>query len=174
MEKLFSRILGTPVLQDGLRPITSVKDVVVDPENGKVIAFVVNINQNKIITPIDVVEWKGDFLKVHPGEVIIDGHEVLRVERVQKAGIRIERNRVVSKDGMFLGRVYDFSVDTNAMALKNLYVAKDILGLLRYEKKIIEWKEILEITAKKIVVKSGMQKIEVEEKMPEFRTPEVA
>lgn len=174
MEKLFSRILGTPVLQDGLRPITTVKDVVVDPENGKVIAFVVNVNENRIISPIDVTEWKGDFLKVHPGEVMIEGDEVLRVDKVQREGIRIERNKVVSKDGMFLGRVYDFSVDTNAMAIKNLYVAKDILGLLRYEKKIIDWKEILEITAKKIIVKSGMQKIEVEEKMPSFETPEVA
>ncbi len=159
MEKLYSQIIGTPVLQDGVRPITTLKDLVVDPENGKVVGFIVDINKNMIISPIDIVEWHGDVVRVHPGEVIIEAADVLRVDNVQKSEIRIERSRVVTKDGLFLGKVYDFSIDTSSAALKNLYVAKDVLGLVRYEKKIIDWKEIVEILPRKIVVKSGLETV---------------
>jgi len=160
MEVLFSDIVGMRVVADEVQPLSTVKNLVIDPENGKILAYVVDAFRNKIICPIDVVEWKSAVLRVHDADAIIDGNEVMRVEKVQNDGIQILGSKVETEEGMLLGRVYDYSVDNASESLKNLYVAKGLLILFRCEKKIISWQNILEILPGRIVVKSGLVTIE--------------
>lgn len=165
MEKLYSKTIGTPVVEDHMRPITTVRDLVFDPENGKLLAFVVNENKGLVIVPVDVLAWY-DVLRVHDREAIIDAEEVLRVEKFLKGEVRILQNRVETKAGKYLGRVYDMAINNKSFMLEKLFIAKGFLGLVRYETRIIPYKSILEITAEKILVKDDMGKIEVEEKVP--------
>ncbi len=159
-----------PVVEDdGIRALTTVKDMVVDQESGKVLAFVVNVGQNLIITPMDVLSWH-DVLHIRSREEIISGDDVLRVQMVQKGGSRIFHNRVETKDGKYLGKVVDYSIDSNLMDLKKLFVARDILGLIRYDGRVIPAKNILEILPEKIVVKDDLAM--VKEKVKEKRTME--
>lgn len=156
MEKLYTKIIGTPVFDEEVKhPITAVKDIVIDPETGKLLALIVNLSRNLVIAPQDILYW-GDQIQVHTHDSIIEGNEILRVEEVQKKGIRIFNNRVVTKDGKDLGKVYDFTIDSRETALKKLYVAKSILGLVRYDGRIIPAKEIVEILPRKIVVNSDL------------------
>lgn len=167
MERFYSKIVGSPVRDDGVRPITTVKDLVVDPETGKVIAFVVDLRRNLIITPIDVAEWH-DALKIHHDDAIIDGNEVLRVEEVQRSGIHIIDSRVETRSGVFVGKVHDFSVDGKMMTLHKLYVSKGFLGLVRYDNRIITADQIVEIVPGKVIVKDEMIAVREEagEKIP--------
>lgn len=160
MEQVFSEIVGTLVMADDVQPLTTVKNMVIDPENGKILAFVVDAYRNRIIAPIDVVEWRKGIMRVHNSEAIIDGDEILRVETVQESGIKLIGSKVESEDGFELGRVYDYTIDDKSLSLKNLDVAKGLIILFRYEKKIISWKDIIEILPEKIVVKSGLVKAE--------------
>lgn len=156
MERFYSKILGTAVIcDDGLRPLTSIKDVVIDPENGKVIAFVVNLNGKLVISPIDIESWH-DLIKVHSEEVIISSDEILRVQEVMKRGIHIYGSKVMTKNGDYLGKVKDFSIDSNGLGLLKIYAAKDILGLIKYDSRIISYKNILEILPHKIIVKENL------------------
>ena len=166
MQKLYSNILGTPVFdQDGGRPITTVRDLVVDPESGKLIAFVVNQSKNLIITPVDILFWK-EILKVRDRDAIISASEVLRVESVQKNGIHFFHNKVETKSGKFLGKVVDFEIDTNLYVLARIHVAKGFLGLIKYDSRIIPADHIVEVLEDKIVVKDDFQEVkqETEEK----------
>ncbi len=164
MERFYSKISGTPVMEDdAMRPLTTIKDVLIDSETGKVIAFIVNLSKNLIITPMDILSWH-DAIHVHDRDSIIEGNEVLRVENVQKSGTRVIHNRVETKDGKYLGKVVDFSIDSHSMDLKKLYVAKGFLGLFRYESRIIPAKNIIEILPEKIVVKEDLAVIKQEEK----------
>jgi len=156
MEQLLSEIIGTPVMVEDVRPLTSVKNLVIDNESGKILAFVVDAHKNKIIAPIDVIEWRRRIIRIHNHESIIDGDEVLRVKKVQETNIKILGSKVETVDGLELGRVYDYSVDNKNLCLKNLYVAKGIVMFFRYEKKIISWKHIVEILPGKIIVKDGL------------------
>lgn len=168
MEKFYTKIVGTPVVEDDKsRPITTVKDVLVDPEKGKLIALIVDVGSNLIITPMDILSWH-DVIQVHNRDVIVEGSEVMRVEAVQKGGIKILHNRVETKEGKYLGKVADFAVDTHVMELKRIFVAKGFLALFRYESRIIPVKNILEILPDKIVVKDdiGAVKEEAKEKAP--------
>ncbi len=152
MEKMYSHILGTPVYEDdALRPVTSVKDVVMDPENGKMAALVVNINRALIITPIDIYSW-GDTIKINNRENIISAKEVMRVEELLKRNVRIFGNKVYNKEGDYLGKVYDFTLDSSNFNLNKIYVSKTFFGLLKLSSRIIAAKNIIEILPEKIVV----------------------
>jgi len=168
MERSYSKIIGTSVFNDSTRPITTVKDLIIDPETGKILAFVVNINKKLIITPLDVLSW-GESIKVHNGEAIINANEVLRVENVLKNQIKVISNKVYTKNDEYLGKVIDFSVDNKSYLLKSLYVAKGILGLLRYQSRIIPYKDIIEIKKDKIIVKDVMKKIKESEEEQSIR-----
>lgn len=163
MERIYSNIIQTPVYDDGIRPLTSVKDVLVDPETGKIIALIVNPNENLVIIPIDIVSWKGA-INIHHADHIINADEVLRVTEVQKMNIPIFHNNVETKSGKRLGKVVDFSVDADDLVLRKLYVAKEFLGLVRFENRIIPAKNIIEILEGKIVVQDDLAAIKEEER----------
>ncbi|MDA1060179.1 MAG: PRC-barrel domain-containing protein [bacterium] len=163
MHRLYSKIIGTPVYDDSVRPLTTVKDLIIDTETGKLLAFVVNQSKNLVIVPIDVVSWT-EVIKINNIDSIIDGNDVIRISEVQKRGINLIHNKVETKNGEKLGKVNDFSVDTDILMLQKLYVSKGILGLVRYESRIISAKDIIEILPDKIVIKDNTK---IKEKIKE-------
>lgn len=117
---------------------------------------------------MDVISWH-DVLHICNRDSIIHGDDVLRVQTVQKSGGKIFGNKVETKDGKYLGKVMDYVIDDHLMVLKQLFVAKGLLGLVRYDSRIISAKNILEILPDKIVVKDDLGTVkvaEVKEKRP--------
>lgn len=166
MERFYSKIVGMPVLVDGsLRPITSVRDLVIDPDNGKVLAFVTDLVRNLVIMEIDVVKI-GAAILIHDHNSVIEGQEVVKVDRIQQKGCRYIEAPVETESGEKLGKVYDLTVDLKQMKVKNLYVAKGFLGLVRYMSRIIPANQIVEVLEDKIVVKDSVVTVKDEEKMP--------
>ena len=163
MIRSYSKIIGTPVLIDSIRPVTTVKDLVMDPESGKLIAFVVDINRKKIIVPMDVLSWH-EIIKIHSPADMIALEDVLRVEEVIRSGRKFMKAKVESKDGVYLGRVQDIAVNSKSFAIESMFVAKGIAGLLRYGSRIIQAKDIIEVLEDKIVVKENLRTIKKDNK----------
>jgi uncharacterized protein YrrD len=163
MEKLYSNIVGMPIFEDGhIHPITSVKDVVMDTERGKIIAVIVDTNKRKVIAPMDIISM-GDVLKIHHEAAIIDEDDIIRIKEIREQKTFLFKNTVETREGHYLGKVYDFAVDMSTLHLQKIFVAKGILGIFRYSSKIIPAKKILEILPNKIIVENGVGKaIEVE------------
>ena len=162
MERLFTHIIGTPVVDDDLkRPIALIRDVVIDPERGVIVALIVNGNKNLVIAPVDILSW-GDTIRIHSRDAIVEGNEILRVAEVQKKGIKIFHNRVETGKKEYIGEVIDFSIDSHSLTLKKIYTSKSFLGLIRYDSRIIPAKNIEEILIDKIIVKGNFQKVREE------------
>jgi uncharacterized protein YrrD len=151
------------VLIDSIRPITTVKDLVMDPESGKLIAFVVDINRKKIIVPMDVLSWH-EILKIDSPHDIVALEEVLRVEEVIKSGRGLVRTRVESQDGAYIGKVIDFAVNSKTYDLNSIFVSKGFLGLLRYDSRVIRAKDIVEVLEDKIIVKENIKTVKEKNK----------
>jgi len=165
MEKFYSNIVGMPVIEDDVfRAITTIKDVIIDPESGKVVAFSVDIRRNLVIAPVDIISI-GEFLKIHSVESIAEGSDILRVDIVQKKGIKIIHNRVETKNNEYIGNVVDFSIDAKTFTLKRLFTAKSFLGLIRYDQRIILEKNIIEILPDKIIVKENLKTAKEEKRV---------
>ncbi len=166
MERLYSNMIGTPVVEDDeIRPFTSIKDLIIDPDNGSLVAILVDINKNLIITAVDVYKW-GDVLKVGDRNAVIEGKDVLRVEEIQKRGRFLPHSKVYTKNGVYLGKIIDFSLDSNDLGLRTLFVAKDFLGLLRYGNRLISFKDIVEVLPGKVIVKNDLAVVEEDKEMP--------
>lgn len=162
MERFYTQILGSPVRDGDVRPLTTVRDVLIDPSNGRVCSLEVDSGKNMVVTPIDIISWH-DGIVINGADSIVPAEDILRVSEILKQNIRIHKSAVESKNGTYLGKVFDFSIDPKSFDLKKLYVAKNILGLVRYDKRIIPSKDIIEILSGKIIVKSDKAAIEAKE-----------
>ena len=155
MERLLSNIVGIPVYEDdGHRPLTTVRDVIIDPESGVFLGVITNIGKNEIIAERDMLSL-GEVIKIHGRDSIIPAEDVFRIDEVLKSGKRIFGNKVVTENGENLGKVFDLAIDKNTMALSKIFTAKGLLGLFRYDTRIISAKNIVEVLPHKIVIKGG-------------------
>ncbi len=163
MEKYYKQILGTPIQQDDIpRPISSVKDLILDPESGKLVAIVVDINNDQVISASDILKW-GAMVKVPISDVIVDAEEILRIEEIRRNELKIIRNKVFTEKGDFLGKVVDYSIETSSLILNKIYVQKTFLGLISFKSRLIPANKIVEIRKNKIIVKNDMVTIKKED-----------
>jgi sporulation protein YlmC with PRC-barrel domain len=162
-------IIGTPVLsqRDGHR-IGTIKLPLIDPETGKLLALVVKVLKRRIIVPYDILKW-GKSIEVHDGSAIIDADEILRVHSLLENYNPLIGRRVETKSGIYLGKVFDYELDTQSLSLNKLMVAKEFI-IFKYSPSVVTWKHIIEIQDKKIIVKDrGVKALAQEEELKRAR-----
>lgn len=144
-------MIGFPVFDEfSNSQIALIQDIIIDPETGKVLAFL--IKNNRIIAPLDV-QRINSALSIENSDRILPLDDILRVYEVYKMKVDIIGAKVITeRKKLYLGRVFDFAIDTTHMTLTNIYVAK-IFFLFRFEEKIISYKNIVRINKNTIIVK---------------------
>jgi sporulation protein YlmC with PRC-barrel domain len=162
MQKLYSQLIGMPVFDEyAATSIALVRDIILDPENGNVLAFA--IKNEHIIVPIDI-ERLGSNLVIKERSHIVPMDEVLRVAEVARRNVRIIGARVITQHSKtYLGRVVDYEIDTRAMMLTAIHVAKTFL-FFHFSEKIIPHRAIVKINRDTIVVKDARTTAAVKEK----------
>ena len=163
MDKYFNQIIGTDIVTENGTLVGRVGDMVIDPDTGKVLGFLLGFKNKKIITPVDVLSWNQRMI-IHDIDDVFDLEEIIKAEKVVKRNVCIMQNKVVTKGGLYLGKVYDFSVHHQMFILTKILITKSFLGIFNYDKKIVAHHNILEIKQEKIIVKDPIQLIPVREK----------
>lgn len=165
MRKLYSQLIGLPVFDEssgGNSPLALIRDIILDPENGKILAFVVR--NNRVIVPFDV-ERLNSGLFIGDRDRIVPMDDVLRVHQVAQWHIDLIRARVVTeREKRFLGRVVDYEIDTSHMSLTHIQVAK-LFFFFRFQERLISLKNIIRIEKHTIIVKD-IKELTVKEKSP--------
>lgn len=154
MEYLYSKIISLPVFAaDSLRPLCTIRDILMDPESGKVVAFLVDLRKGLIITVNDIVAVKHG-IWIRESEDIIPIEDMLRADKVYKDYGSFFKKKVRTENGKSLGVVVDMTIDEHSFILNKLYVAKGFAGIVQFDARIIPAKNIIEVTRDKIVVKN--------------------
>lgn len=151
MHKLYSELIGLSVFDEySSAPLALIRDILIDPENSKVIAFIVK--NNRIIVPLDVERFgRGLFIKDQ--NHIVPTDDVLRVAEVVERKTKILGTRVITQNTkIYLGRVVDYEIETRGMMLASIHVAKTFL-FFRFQEKIISHRSIVKINQESIIVK---------------------
>lgn len=156
MKKLYSQLLGMPILEEaGKQSIASIRDVIIDPENGAVLAFAVG--RKKIVASKDI-SFLHDIAFIADRDDVIAADEILRVEEVLRRKIFLPGSRVVAqREKVELGRLVDFEIDLQHMRLHSIEVARIFL-VFQFDRKIIPASEIVRIERGKVIVKSSTSK----------------
>ncbi len=154
MQKNYSELIGMPVATEySPSPVALIRDIIIDPENGKVLAFMVR-NQ-RIIVPLDIVAVNRALI-IADKDHILHLNDVLRVQTVYERKIGLIGARIITeKEKAFLGRVVDYEIDTKHMILTQIHAAKTIF-FFRFQERFIPRKRIVRIDKHTIVVKEPL------------------
>jgi sporulation protein YlmC with PRC-barrel domain len=156
MDRYYTQTVGMPIMTEGGYKLGRVHDIAMNTDTGKIVGFFVDPGGKKVLAPIDVIHW-GSALTVHDEEAILESEEIHQVMEALKKGIRVIRNRVVTKSGEDLGQVVDFAVNDKFFTLTKLIVAKNFLGLFYHRKRMIPSLDVIEIKKDRIIVKDPLK-----------------
>jgi len=153
MEYAYSKIIGLPVFEaENMRPVFLVKDVIVDPESGRIVAFLADEKRNIVITPHDILAIKHG-LWIRDVDDLCTVEDVLRVDKIVNDFGSFFMKKVVTESGKMLGKVVDMYFDSQIVQLNKIQIAKNILGFIQYDARILPVKNIIETTKDAIIVK---------------------
>lgn len=174
MEKTYSEIIGTPVVVEGAGRVTRITDVLLNPKDGRVVAFFTG--KMKVISPMDIIFF-GKAITIGHYEDIIDAEDLLKIKEIISNDIRLLKSKVETKKGYYLGKLYDYYIDTSAYALTKIIVYKSFFGILKSADRLIPARDIVEIKKDLVIVQNRHAKKPVgvkEEKKVQKLYPDVA
>lgn len=163
MDRYYTQTIGVPVHTTSGGQAGRVIEIVIDPETGKIAGFLLSPRGQYVVAPSDIVFWD-EHLFIHDEDDILETDEILKVQEILKKNIPIFGNKVYTKSGKYMGKVYDIGIHPKFFTLTKLAVAKNILGLFPYEEKLISFSDIVEITHDKVTIKDSDAKITEKEK----------
>ncbi len=164
MDRYYSQTIGSEVFTTAGIIVGRVVDIAIEPETGKIVGFLLTPNGRYVIAPSDMLFWD-KHLFIQEEEDILETNEIIKVQEVLQKNIPILHNKVYTKKGLYIGKVYDIAMNPKLFVVTKLAIAKNILGIFPYDEKIIAHQDILEIKPDRIIVKDLEAKIPVKEKI---------
>jgi uncharacterized protein YrrD len=119
--------------EDTLSKVGIIKQIIVDPENGQLLGFLVSqglFGGVKALSIIDVQYWDTAGLITKTEENLVDPNEIIRIKNVLDRNIILFDMPAETEDGISLGIIEDFLIETETGSVLKYYL-KDILGKSR-------------------------------------------
>src|SRR5579883_3084023 len=163
MDRYYTQTIGTPVLTTSGIPVGRIFEIVIDPDNGKLVGFLLAPLGRYVIAPTDILLWD-QHIFIHDEDDILETAEILKVHEILSKNIAILRKKVFTQSGKYIGKVYDIGINPKLFIMTKLAVAKNIAGLFPFDEKIIAHKNIVEIKKDRIIVKDDNATVHAKEK----------
>lgn len=174
-----SRFIGTTVLsvQAG-GPIASVSDIIVDPDNLKIIGLKLSgpLVRGANILDINSVREYSEYGMVIDGidELVAPG-DVIKIEKVLSLNFNLIGLKVETKKHTKLGHIIDYTLDPNAFIVRQIIVKRPLIKSFVDPELTISRNEIIEVNDYKIIVKDEEKTLksraEHEDFIPNFVNP---
>ncbi len=158
MNKFASEIISKKVILKRERAIVGiVNEIVIDPANGNFVGIIIQEsfgnNVLKALAEKDIIAFGIDFILISEYSALGEVNEIVRIKNIVDTKIKIVKNKVITEGGLYLGRVYDYTLDLDAKRLSRLYVKHPFfLGGELFENKIISCDQIISIEKDKVLV----------------------
>jgi len=160
---LGTRLLNTPVmsLQTGGR-LASTQKPIINPSNLKIVAFEVEgqlLSERPALLRVDDIREMGRVgMIVNSNDEFIGVHDVIKIEKLYELGFPLVGMVVIDETRRRLGKVEDYTVDTDSFVIQQLNIHRGFFKGLTDTGLLISRHQIIEINDNEIVVKSGAQK----------------
>jgi sporulation protein YlmC with PRC-barrel domain len=113
--------------------IGTTKSAIIDPENLNIIAYAVDGPAIKndpeignILDVNDVRELGPEGLIINSSDVLVNREDVIRINEVMKLNFNLVGLKVVTKNGKKLGKVVDYTFDSNSFMIYQLIVHRPV------------------------------------------------
>jgi len=155
MLQLSGMLLNRPVLS--LRTSTQVAITlapIINPSNLKIEGFYCQDTSRKqlVLVAQDVRDILPQGIVVNDQDVLTDPEELVRLQNTMQLNFELIGKPVVTTEKQKLGKVEDYSTETESLFVKKLYVAQPLFKNFSGGNLAVDRTQIVEITDKRIVV----------------------
>jgi sporulation protein YlmC with PRC-barrel domain len=170
-----SKLIDMPVgAIDEQAKIGKVADIVINPEDGKLLGFIVSsglLGFHKLtIGWPDVIECDENGLVIQTSGNLMPIADNVRIAKAVENEFTLDNIPVETKSGHRLGNLYDYAVNMELGSLTKIYVRQ----LLPPQDRIISRSNIIAITKEKIIVRNLPAKVKVKAEAGVSAIPEPA
>ena len=174
-----SRFIGTTVLsvQAG-GPIASVSDIIVDPDNLKIIGLKLSgplVRGANILDINSVREYSEYGMVIDSIDELVAPGDVIKIEKVLSLNFNLIGLKVETKKHTKLGHIIDYTLDPNAFIVQQIIVKRPLIKSFVDPELTISRNEIIEVNDYKIIVKDEEKTLksraEHEDFIPNFVNP---
>ncbi len=154
---LHERLVNTPVmsLQTGAM-IARAEQPIIDPRNLFVLAFYCSGSgldvKPAVLHSADIRETGPMGFIVDSAERIMSPDDLVRLQEVMKFKFKLIDKEVVDDTGQKMGKVIDYTVDTESFYVMKLHVRPHFWQALQTAEVLIDRKQIKDVTDKQIIV----------------------
>ena len=173
-----SKVANMPILSLHVGgPIAEIREAVIDPEDLKIIAYVLDgpIIRNdpevgNILDTNDVREISSSGLIVDSADRFTTREDVVRFDKIMDLGFHLVGLKVVTTDGKKLGKIVDYTLDSSTFMIYQLIVQRPFMSSLMDPELTINRSQIVEVDDFKVTIKH--EKAEVKTKKEKKETKE--
>ena len=126
-----TKLIGLPVAaEDILSKIGVIRQIIVNPENGQLMGFLVLtgfFSPAKVLSIIDIKFWDKDGIITELEENLVDQDEIVRIHKVLQDKTDLFQMPAQTESGKSLGIIENFLIDTETGSVIK-YFLKDMLG----------------------------------------------
>lgn len=172
---LGSKLLNYPIMSLHVGgEIARTSEVVIDPDGLKVAAYTLtgptigNGEYGDILEVSDIREFSNLGMIIDSADVLVYRQDVIRLDRIMSLNFNLVGLRVVSEDGKKIGRVSDYTVDSNSFMVYQIIVRRPFIKSALDPELTINRSQIIEIDDYKITIRHEKEKIAIKERPKEF------
>lgn len=161
---LGSRLLSTPVmsLQTGAK-LAEIESPIIDPSDLKILAYGVSGpllgSGPSLLLVADIRELGKLGMIIDSSDEFVGPDDVIAVKKVRDLNFKLNGMAVIDETKHKLGRVQDFSVDTDSFIIQQLHVKRGLMRRLSETELLIHRSQIIEINNSQIIVKTTAKKL---------------
>ncbi len=162
-----SKLLGFPVLSLHVGgEVARTRAPIIDPEGLKIIGYeiegpLVRGDVGDIMDVADVREYSNRGLIVDSTDEFVVRGDVVRMDKVMGLNFRLVGLKVETVDGRNLGKVADYTIDTDSFVVFQLIVKRPVMKAFLDPELTINRSQIVEVDDYKVVVKNEDEKVKV-------------
>lgn len=155
MKLSWNQLSGMPIVLDsGKNSLGRINACFIDPENGRIIGFLVGLI--KVLVPADIQKWTNEYVSVDEKDVLVPASDIFRIQEFGFRRCYFMSKKVLTKSGVNLGRVRDFTIDTMTASLLEFDVCKKFL-FYEWERRIFNYQDISQITDSSVILNLDLE-----------------
>jgi uncharacterized protein YrrD len=161
---LGERLIGTPImsLQVGVKIAETVAPVI-DPKNLAIIAYEVDgpllESRPSFIRIADIRELSDIGMIIDSSDELVGESDVIKIQDIRKLHFKLVGMRVIDTNGKKLGKIVDYTLDTDSFIIQQLSVHGGIISSISNTAHVIHRSQITEINDTTIIVRGTDKKL---------------
>lgn len=166
-----SKMINNPILSLHVGDqIAATQRAIVDPEDLRVIAYTLTgplLNDpevGNILMTDDVRELGPNGLIIDSIDRLVNREDIIRLDEVMSLNFNLVGLKVVSEDGKKIGKIIDYTLDSQSFMVYQLIVQRPIFASFNDPQLTVNRSQIVEIDDFKVTIRHDEEEVKVKKK----------